>query len=58
MQPVAEVCRYSPRHFTEGVPATTVIDCGAAGLVPSCEACAELYVRLSRGRPARPSQES
>jgi hypothetical protein len=46
---VGNPCQYSPRHKMDGaVPATTTIDCGPVGIVPACQACADLYVRLSR----------
>jgi hypothetical protein len=46
-----EVCQYSAAHKMAGVPATTEIDCGAVvGVVPSCQACADLYVRLGSGQ--------
>lgn len=43
----ADYCEYSARHRMTGVPATTDIDCGpVAGIVSSCQACADLYDRL------------
>lgn len=41
-------CQYSAKHKMDGVPATTEIDCGRIGMVAACQACADLYVRLSR----------
>jgi hypothetical protein len=41
-------CQYSAKHKMDGVPATTTIDCGRVGIVAACQACADLYVRLSR----------
>lgn len=43
-----EFCQYSAKHMMDGVAATTSIDCGRVGIVPACQACAELYQRLGR----------
>lgn len=41
-------CAYSARHVYEGVPAVTEINCGpVVGMVAACQACADLYARLS-----------
>jgi hypothetical protein len=45
-----ETCRYNAGHQSQNVPAVTTIDGGAvAGLVPVCQECADLYVRVARG---------
>jgi hypothetical protein len=56
MRPTSEVCRYSPQHTMDEVPATTVIDCGAVGMVLACQACADFYARMASGTDRR-SQE-
>lgn len=39
-----KVCEYSAKHKWQGVPATTVLDCGpVVGKVPACSKCAEFY---------------
>lgn len=50
MRPTGEICRYSAAHTMDNVPATRMIDCGAVGMVPGCEACALLFQRLAGGR--------
>lgn len=44
-----KTCGYSLAHAMKRVPATTVIDCGAVGLVHACQACAEFYERMTAG---------
>ena len=51
LTPVAEVCRYSPQHTMDGVPATTSVYTTALGDVPCCQDCKDLYARLARGKP-------
>jgi len=44
--PELELCRYSARHASAGIPAVTVIECGPVGAVPACQECADFYVRM------------
>lgn len=55
MTPISETCQYSALHQCEGVPATVMLDCGAVGLVPACQVCADTYVR--QGQSASSSQD-
>ncbi len=55
MTPISETCQYSAAHQCEGVPATVMLNCGAVGMVPACEACADTYARP--GQPVSSSQD-
>lgn len=55
MTPISETSQYSALHQCEGQPATATLDCGAVGLVPACQMCADTYARP--GQPASSSQD-
>lgn len=44
------ICEYAAAHngSFDPVPAVTTIDCGPVGVIPACQACADLYERLSQ----------
>jgi hypothetical protein len=44
------ICSYSSNHARQRVPATTEIDGGLVGAMQVCEACANLYHRMSADR--------
>ena len=47
VDPAPEICKYGAAHAAARVTAVTVIDCGAVGLIPSCQTCADFYARMS-----------
>jgi hypothetical protein len=40
-------CQYSARHQAENVQAVAVVDMQPVGDIPCCQACVDLYQRLS-----------